>query len=72
MKLLDVKVTVREAASQLEWCNIFLSAETTGLVHAILQEELGFHTWKSQGPLLDQLNAVAAKEAELATTPLPQ
>ena len=38
MKLLDVKAAVREAASQLEGCNIFLSAETRGLVHALLQE----------------------------------
>ncbi len=71
MRLPDVKTAVRQAVAEMADCTVFVSATTTGLVNAVLQEELGFHTWKSQGACLEQLDAVAAKEAELAATPPP-
>lgn len=69
MRLPDVKAAVRHAMAAMDGCAVFVSATTAGLVNAVLQEELGFHTWKSQGACLEQLDAVAAKEAELAVTP---
>lgn len=50
--------------SQLEDCKIFLLGELRGLQHALL-EEMGFHTWKSDGELFEQLNFVARKENEI-------
>lgn len=67
--LAGVKAAVREAAARMEGSSVFLSAEVRGLVHSILQEELGFHIWKSEGSLRNQLDVVAAKEAELAAAP---
>ncbi|EKO39494.1 MAG: Fe-only nitrogenase accessory protein AnfO [Solidesulfovibrio magneticus str. Maddingley MBC34] len=69
MRLADVKTAVRQAVAEMDGCSVFVSATTTGLVNAVLQEELGFHTWKSGGACLEQLDVVAAKEAELAATP---
>lgn len=69
MRLADVKTAVRQAVAEMDGCTVFVSATTTGLVNVVLQEELGFHTWKSGGACLDQLGVVAAKEAELAATP---
>lgn len=66
MGLAEVKTAVHEAASQMEGCTIFLSTEVKGFIHSLLQEELGFHIWKSQGILQDQLDVIAVKEAELA------
>ncbi len=74
MRLAEVKTAVRQAVAEMDGCSVFVSATTTGLVNAVLQEELGFHTWKSGGVCLEQLNVVAAKEAELAatlSTPVP-
>ncbi|WP_300163622.1 Fe-only nitrogenase accessory protein AnfO [Solidesulfovibrio sp.] len=72
MSLAEVKTVVREAARQLEDCRIVVSAEARGLVPVVFQEELGFHTWKSQGALQDQLDGIAAREAELAKASAPQ
>ena len=71
MRLAEVKTAVRQAVAEMDGCTVFVSATTTGLVNAVLQEELGFHTWKSGGACLEQLDAVAAREAELAATPPP-
>jgi len=68
MRLPEVKTAVRQAVAEMGGCAVFVSATTTGLVNAVLQEELGFHTWKSGGACLEQLDAVAAREAELAAT----
>jgi Fe-only nitrogenase accessory protein AnfO len=69
MRLAEVKTAVRQAVAEMDGCTVFVSATTTGLVNVVLQEELGFHTWKSHGACLEQLDVVAAKEAELAATP---
>lgn len=71
MGLADVKAAVREAAAQMEGSSAFLSTEVRGLVHSILQEKFGLHIWKSEGSLGDQLDVVAAREAELAAAPPP-
>ncbi|GAB6037578.1 Fe-only nitrogenase accessory protein AnfO [Fundidesulfovibrio butyratiphilus] len=71
MGLAEAKASVRAAAAQLEGCSVFLSSEARGFVPAILQEDFGFHIWKSEGPLRDQLDFVAAKEAERTAAPPP-
>jgi Fe-only nitrogenase accessory protein AnfO len=66
MGLADVKGDVRLLAAQLEDCTIFVSTESRGLVHSLLQEEFGFQTWASLGALVEQLDVIAAKQAEPA------
>ncbi|MDR3435086.1 Fe-only nitrogenase accessory protein AnfO [Telmatospirillum sp.] len=65
MTLAEVKSTLRDVVDQLEDCRVLVSAEVKGLIYSLLQEEMGFHIWKSQGPVLEQLDAVAGLEADL-------
>ncbi len=64
MTLCDVKSAIRQIVVQMEDCRIFLSTAVRGLIYSVLQEEAGIHIWKSQGPILEQLDIVAGKEAE--------
>jgi Fe-only nitrogenase accessory protein AnfO len=59
-----LKARLAEAAGQLDGCTVFVSAGSKGALNAVLQEELGFQTWHSQGRALDLLPTVALKEAE--------
>ncbi|NJL08278.1 MAG: Fe-only nitrogenase accessory protein AnfO [Methylacidiphilales bacterium] len=59
-----LKARLAEVARQLEDCRLFVSAGSKGALNAVLQEELGFQTWHSQGCALDLLDTVALKEAE--------
>ena len=45
-------------------CRVLLSADIRGLPYSILQEEYSFRTWKSEGPLSEQLNFVREREHE--------
>lgn len=66
MTLAEVKAAVHAVAAALGDCKVFLSGDVRGLIYAILQEDMGFHTWKSDGPLLRQLDTVAEKEVVFA------
>lgn len=65
--LLDLRYKFLNVVLQLEDCRIFLVGELKGLQHALL-EEMGFHTWKSEGGLIEQLDFVARKENEAIIT----
>lgn len=62
MDIAAVKGVLRGAVAELEGCKILLSTEVRGLLYSILQEEMGFTTWKSKGDLQDQLNQVAQND----------
>lgn len=64
MRLLEIKELFFSAIFQLEDCKVFIVRELKGLFHALLIEELGFHTWKSEGTMLEQLDNVVRQEAE--------
>jgi len=64
MRLLDIKELFSHAMSQLEDCKVFIVREFKGLFHALLIEELGFHTWKSEGTMREQLDNVVRQETE--------
>ncbi|ALK10660.1 Fe-only nitrogenase accessory protein AnfO [Blastochloris viridis] len=59
-----LKARLIQAVGQFDDCNVFVSAGSKGALSAILQDELGFQTWQSQGFALDVLDAVALKESE--------
>jgi Fe-only nitrogenase accessory protein AnfO len=74
MGLGEVRCRIREALEALGECKVFIAADVKGVPYAIL-EGLGFNIWKSEGPLLDQLDYVAQKEEEAiaaAKRPKPQ
>lgn len=64
MSLAEIKAIFYSAMSQLEDCKVFIVREFKGLFHALLMEELGFHTWKSAGTMLEQLDNVVRQERE--------
>ena len=64
MSLLEIKGLFFNAMHQLEDCKVFIVKEFKGLFHALLMEELGFHTWRSAGTMLEQLDLVATQEVE--------
>jgi Fe-only nitrogenase accessory protein AnfO len=64
MPLPLVKAAIHVAWAELGDCTLLVSAEVRGMIYSVLQEELGVHTWKSEGPLLQQLDMVWQKQAE--------
>ena len=62
MDIAAIKNVLRTAVGELEGCKILLSTEIRGLLYSILQEEMGFTTWKSKGDLQEQLNQVAQND----------
>jgi Fe-only nitrogenase accessory protein AnfO len=64
MGLLETKDLFFKAMSQLEDCKVFIVKKFKGLFHALLMEELGFHTWKSEGTMREQLDNVVQLEKE--------
>jgi len=60
------KAVLRDVAARLGTCRVLLLGQVTGILPAILQEELGFRIWRSEGGLSEQLDSVAAREAEAA------
>ena len=64
MPLPQVKAALHAAWAELDGCKLLVSAEVRGMVYSVLQEELGVQTWKSEGPLLQQLDMVSQKQAE--------
>lgn len=65
MRLQEVKVAIKAMAQQVE-CRVIVSTDGRGLINSVLQEELGFRTWKSRGAAIEQLDTVAALDRELA------
>lgn len=63
-----VRGTLHNAVAQLGECRVFLVRDLKGL-HRALLDEMGFHTWQSQGSLSEQLTCVAQKERESADRP---
>lgn len=66
MTLAQVKAAVAQAVCALGNCRVLLSGEVRGLPYALLQEEHGFRTWRSEGELSRQLDYVRARENEMA------
>lgn len=64
MSLSLVKAAIHAVWAELGDCTLLVSAEVRGMIYSVLQEELGVHTWKSEGPLLQQLDTVWQKETE--------
>ncbi|PKU24704.1 Fe-only nitrogenase accessory protein AnfO [Telmatospirillum siberiense] len=65
MTLSEVKSALGDVVDRLEDCRVLVSGEVRGLVYSLLQEEMGFHIWKAQGPDREQLDIVAGREADL-------
>lgn len=65
LSLSEIKAAIRRAVLQLDGCRVFVVREVKGVLNAVLQEEFGFRTWKSEGPLLEQLDSVARHDQEL-------
>ena len=64
MGLLETKDIFFKAISHFEDCRVFIVKKFKGLFHALLMEELGFHTWKSEGTVTEQLDNVVVLEKE--------
>lgn len=64
LPLAEIKTGIREAVTELDDCKVFVVQEFRGLLNAVLQEEFGFRTWKSEGSLLEQLDSVAQHDKE--------
>jgi Fe-only nitrogenase accessory protein AnfO len=64
MPLPAIKAALHAAVAALDDCKVLVSSEVRGMLYSVLQEESGFHTWKSEGPLLLQLDHVRQKEIE--------
>jgi Fe-only nitrogenase accessory protein AnfO len=62
MGLLETKELFFAAMTQLEDCRVFIVKKFKGLFHALLMEELGFHTWISEGSTREQLDNVVLLE----------
>ena len=64
MGLLQTKELFFAAMSQLDDCRVFIVKKFKGLFHALLMEELGFHTWISEGSTHEQLDNVVLLEQQ--------
>jgi Fe-only nitrogenase accessory protein AnfO len=64
LPLAEIKTGIREAVTELDDCKVFVVKEFRGLLNAVLQEEFGFRTWKSEGSLLEQLDSVEQHDKE--------
>lgn len=62
MSLSDVKLAVQDLVSALGGCRVFVASETRGLLYSLLEDEHGFHGWRSNGLALPGLDALAALE----------
>lgn len=59
----EVRARVREAASGIGPCGVFIASEVKGVPYAIL-EGMGYNIWKSEGKVEDQLGYVADREEQ--------
>ncbi len=66
MSIPVIKEALKQWVGQLGDCKVLLSAEVRGVLYSILQEEMGFHTWKSGGNLQEQLDNVERMEEAMA------
>ena len=64
LSLSEMKIRIKTAIAQLDDCEVFIVKEFRGLLHALLKEEFGFRTWKSEGTVLEQLDFVARHDKE--------
>ena len=64
LPLAEIKAGIRQAVAELDDCKVFVVHEFRGLLNAVLQEEFGFRTWKSEGSLLEQLDSVERHDKE--------
>jgi Fe-only nitrogenase accessory protein AnfO len=64
MGLSETKELFFAAMTQLEDCRVFIVKKFKGLFHTLLMEELGFHTWISEGTTREQLDNVVLLEKE--------
>lgn len=63
--LQEIKAGISHAVAQFDDCEVFVVRELRGLLHAVLKEEYGFRTWKSEGSLVEQLDFVARHDHDL-------
>ena len=61
--LVEARRLVENATSEIVGCRAFLSGDVHGLWNLLL-EEAGFHIWKSEGTLQEQLDNVMRRETE--------
>lgn len=61
MSLSQMKVTLKDAVSQLEGCQVFLLHDLRGIMRVFLEEQ-GFRVWKSEGTMQEQLESVLLQE----------
>jgi Fe-only nitrogenase accessory protein AnfO len=64
MGLAGLRATLTNTVTQLKDCEVVLVRELRGIVKVYL-EELGYRVWKSEGPLIDQLENVSYREQEM-------
>jgi len=64
LSLAEIKAGIRQAVAELGDCKVFVVHELKGMLNAVLQEEFGFRTWRSEGSLLEQLEFVARHDKE--------
>lgn len=72
LSLSEIKSGIKHAVAQLDDCKVFVVREFRGLLHAVLKEEYGFRTWKSEGSLLEQLDAVARHDQDFVAAQTAQ
>lgn len=63
MGLKDVKAALSALADTLGACRVFIASETRGLLYTLLEDELGFATWRTSGPVAEKLDEVAELQA---------
>lgn len=64
--LASLRAALGTLARALGECRVLLSAEVRGFAYSFLQDQLGFHIWRSEGGLTEQLDAVLAGEERRA------
>lgn len=69
MGLTELTARANAAIRALGDCRVALLGDLRGLLRLLL-EEAGWRTWKSAGTMTEQLDSVAAHEAEIAAQPV--
>jgi Fe-only nitrogenase accessory protein AnfO len=65
MRLTELVGRINHSIAALGECRVALLGDLRGMLRALLEEH-GYRTWKSSGALIEQLDNVAMREAELA------
>ncbi|MBB5046031.1 Fe-only nitrogenase accessory protein AnfO [Rhodopseudomonas rhenobacensis] len=63
--LAHLKSQLKGAIGGLAHCGVFIGQRLRG-IHNVLLEDMGFHNWEGEGPVLAKLDEVAEREAAAA------